>query len=415
MIGLTQNIARQIIERVGSSGSPPEWGFQFFTTGLDSYLEILEQDYLKTFIKEGGASFKMLIGTYGGGKTHFLYNIRELAWKNGYIVSYCSLSPEESPFYRMEKVYKTIVENLMYPLTPEELFSGRQKGIEAFLKVLCQDAKQRFDGEATNNETLVERLTNYAADIVAEIESVNFTRAIREAFIALTKGNNSDFEDLLQWIKVDGYDRHIHRRFGILQPIDKGQAFSAIRSLIQWIRNLRYNGLVILFDEAEQVPSLTSKQRELMLNNIRELIDECGHAAFKNIMIFYAIPNEAFFEGKSGVYEALKQRISTVFDFYNPTGVKVNLEKLGQEPEALLREIGEKLLVIYEAAFEVSLPRKRCEDAIAKIAHSAYEQRFGDIGYKRLFVQGLIKGLHFLRHEPSVQITETWAFGMVEA
>jgi hypothetical protein len=303
----------------------------------------------------------------------------------------------------------------MYPLTPEELFSGRQKGIEAFLKVLCQEAKDRFDRETTDNETLVERLTNYAADFVGEIESVNFTRAIREAFIALTKGNDSDFEDLLQWIKVDGYDRHIHRRFGILQPIDKGQAFSAIRSLIQWIRNLRYNGLVILFDEAEQVPSLTSKQRELMLNNIRELIDECGHAAFKNIMIFYAIPNEAFFEGKSGVYEALKQRISTVFDFYNPTGVKVNLEKLGQEPEALLREIGEKLLIIYETAFDVSLPRKKCEDAIANIAHAAYEQRFGDIGYKRLFVQGLIKGLHFLRHEPSAEITETWAFGMVEA
>jgi hypothetical protein len=414
MIGLTRTIARQIIERVGSSGSPPEWGFQFFTAGLDWYLEILEEDYLKTFIKEGGASFKMVVGTYGGGKTHFLYNIRELAWKNNYVVSYCSLSPEESPFYRLEKVYKSVVENLMYPLTPEELFSGREKGIEAFLKLLYEDARESFDRETTDNETLVERLTDYAADLVKGIESVNFTRAIREAFIALTEGNDTDFEDLIQWIKVEGYDRHIHRRFGILQPIDRGQAFSALRSLIQWIRNLRYNGLVILFDEAEQVPSLTSKQRELMLNNIREIIDECGHAAFKNVMIFYAIPTEAFFEGKSGVYEALKQRIATVFDFYNPTGVKINLEQLGQEPETLLKEIGRKLLLIYETAFKISLPEKKCEDAIAKIAHAAYEQRFGDIGYKRLFVQALIRGLHFLQHEPSAQITETRAFDMVQ-
>lgn len=411
---ITQPIARQIIERVGSSGCPPEWGFQFFTAGLDWYMKILEEDYLKTFIKKGGASFKMVVGTYGGGKTHFLYNIRDLAWKNNFIVSYCSLSPEESPFYRLEKVYKTVVENLMYPLTPEELLSGREKGIKAFLKFLYQDARETFGREMINNETPVERLTHYASDFVRGIESVNFTRAIREAFIALIGGNDSDFEDLIQWIKVDGYDRHVHRRFGILQPIDRGQAFSALRALIQWIRNLRYNGLVILFDEAEQVPSLTSKQRELMLNNIRELIDECGYAAFKSIMIFYAIPTEAFFEGKSGVYEALKQRISTVFDFYNPTGVKINLERLGQEPEALLKEIGEKLLLIYESAFKASLPRERCEDAIAGIAHAAYEQRFGDIGYKRLFVQGLIKGFHFLRHEPSAQITETWAFDMVQ-
>jgi hypothetical protein len=414
MLGLNQKIARQVIERVGSSGSPPEWGFQFFTSGLDWYLKILEEDYLGTFIKDGGASFKLVVGAYGGGKTHFLYNVRELAWKNNYIVSYCSLSHEESPFYRLEKVYKTVVENLMYPLTPEELLSGKQKGIKAFLKVLYQDAVEEFDRETTDNEMLVERLTHYASDFVREIESVNFTRAIREAFLALIGGNDADFEDLIQWIKVDGYDRHVHRRFGILQPIDRGQAFSALRSLIQWIRNLRYKGLVILFDEAEQVPSLTSKQRELMLSNIRELIDECGHAAFKNIMIFYAIPTEAFFEGKTGVYEALKQRISTVFDFLNPTGVKINLERLGEEPEALLKEIGEKLLVIYEAAFKATLPRKKCEEAIAGIAHAAYEQRFGDIGYKRLFVQGLIKGFHALRHEPSAQITESWGFDMVQ-
>ena len=160
MIGLTQNIARQIIERVGSSGCPPEWGFQFFTAGLDWYLKILEEDYLKTFIKDGGASFKIVVGAYGGGKTHFLYNIRELAWKNNYIVSYCSLSPEESPFYRLEKVYKSVVENLMYPLTPEELFSGREKGIEAFLKVLYQDARESFNTKTTGNEALAERLVH---------------------------------------------------------------------------------------------------------------------------------------------------------------------------------------------------------------------------------------------------------------
>ena len=413
MIGLTQSTARQIIERVGSSGAPPEWGFQFFTAGLDLYLKVLEEDYLKGFIRQGGASFKMVIGAYGGGKTHFLYSVRELAWKNNFLVSYCALSPEESPFHRLDKVYKTVVQNLMYPLTPEELFSGGHKGIEAFLNVLYQDARKSFAGKATD-EMLVKRLKDYAADFTKGIESVNFTRAVREAFISLAEGNDRDFEDLMQWIKVDGYDRHVHRRFGILQPIDKGQAFSTLRSLIQWIRNLKYNGLVILLDEAEQVPSLTSKQRELMLSNIRELIDECGHAAFKNVMIFYAIPTLAFFEGKSGVYEALKQRIATVFDFYNPTGVKINLERLEYEPEVLLKEIGRKLIHIYETAFKTSLPGEKCEDAIGKIAHAAYEQRFGDIGYKRLFVQGLVRGLHFIRHDPSAQINEPWAFDMVQ-
>ena len=48
--------ARRIVETVGSSGTPPPWGFQYFTAGLEPYLEVLEDDYFKEYLKEGGLS-----------------------------------------------------------------------------------------------------------------------------------------------------------------------------------------------------------------------------------------------------------------------------------------------------------------------------------------------------------------------
>ena len=96
--------ARRIIETVGSSGTPPEWGFQYFTSGLEPYLTVLEQDYLSSYLRQGGATFKLLVGTYGGGKTHFLYNVRALGWNHGFPVAYVTLSPEASPFHRLDKV-----------------------------------------------------------------------------------------------------------------------------------------------------------------------------------------------------------------------------------------------------------------------------------------------------------------------
>ena len=51
---LTSRQARHVIEVVGSSGTPPEWGFQFFSTGLDGYLRVIEEDYLRSFLREGG-------------------------------------------------------------------------------------------------------------------------------------------------------------------------------------------------------------------------------------------------------------------------------------------------------------------------------------------------------------------------
>jgi hypothetical protein len=397
---LNKHTARRIIETVGSFGTPPEWGFQYFTVGLDDYLRLIEEEYLKTFVKEdGGSTFKLVIGAYGGGKTHFLYNIREMAWNENFVVSYVNLSSEEAPFYRLELVYRAIVNNLMYPMTPEELLKGQEKGIEPFIINWYERQAESFQEAGLEEETLDQELTNYAGAIQRNIENVNFAKAIAQAFLFLHQDREKDFRNILQWLKLEGYDRNIHKEYGLLHPIGRSNAFSMVRSLIQWVKNIGYSGIVILFDEAEQVPSLSSKQRELMLSNLRELIDECGYASFKNVMIFYALPDEHIFEGASNVYEALKQRISSVFDFYNPSGVKIRLEEMDREPITLLEEIGNKLKTVYEEAYEHTF-NDVMSPFIQRLAHEAYERRFGDIGYIRLFVQGVIKAFHMVRKEP---------------
>src|SRR5438552_16764462 len=105
-------IARRIIEKVGSAGTPPEFGYQHFSSGLDPYLSVIENEYLGDFIRDGGSAFKMVVGIYGGGKTHFLFSVRDLAWKYGYAVSYVSLKQGESPFHRLELVYSAIAKRL---------------------------------------------------------------------------------------------------------------------------------------------------------------------------------------------------------------------------------------------------------------------------------------------------------------
>ena len=405
--------ARRIIETVGAHGAPPEWGFQFFTAGIEPYLRILEDDYLSEYVPGGGSSFKMVVGAYGGGKTHFLYSVRELAWKHDFAVSYVTLSAEESPFHRLELVYRAIIQSLMYPMEPEELFSGAERGIDAFIKSWYASARSRLQEEGLTGTELRDALAEEAARAVDEVESVNFAQAIRHMVDALSSNRDDDYLNILQWLTVQGYDRTIHKQYGILHAIDKSLAFSMIRSLVRFVRNLGYGGMAILFDEAEQVPSLSSKQRELMLSNLRELVDECGHASFKNVMVLYAIPDMGFFEGRSNVYEALKQRISTVFDFMNPTGVRIDLERVMSDPEELLVEIGSKLLTIFELAFSVTLPADKREPAIRQIARAAYAERFGDIGYKRLFVQGLVRGFHGLRAMPESRVDSEWAHGVV--
>jgi len=42
--------AKRIVQDVGSSGQPPIYGYQFFTAGIDPYLTVLDEEYLKDYI-----------------------------------------------------------------------------------------------------------------------------------------------------------------------------------------------------------------------------------------------------------------------------------------------------------------------------------------------------------------------------
>lgn len=171
-----------------------------------------------------------------------------------------------------------------------------------------------------------------------------------------------------------------------------------MRSLITWIKEIEFTGLIVLMDEAEQTPSMTTKQRETLLTNLRELIDACSKGTIGGSMIFYAVPDENFLEGRTAVYEALNQRLATVFEGeINPTGVKIDLEKLDVQPLELLTDIGIKLSKIYEIAYDIKFDDNIINQKMNEIARIAYEERYGEIGYKREFVQKAIKELNVLK------------------
>lgn len=386
MEDLKPEIAERIIKII-TQGIPPEYGFKYFTEGLEIYLSVIENEYLASYIKEGGSAFKMVIGSYGGGKTHFLYCVRDIAWKHNFVTSYVSLSPTECPFHSLDLVYKAICKNLTCPLTPEEILSGYEKGIISVLRSIfslrySQLRNQGFPEEEIYND-LVETINN--------IESISFSRAVKLALKSLLNNKENDFLDICQWLMGEGHIPRIRKEFGILQKIDKTTAPSMLRSLIQFIRAVGFSGLVILFDEAERIVSLSSKQKIQHLNNLREIIDRCGYTDFQGVMIFYAVPDENFLEGRANIYEALKQRLSTIFEEINPTGVKIVLEKIPEDPTNLLIKIGKKLKEIYQIAYKHHFDEELANKIIYQIAQDAYEERFGDIGYKRLFVQRCIK------------------------
>lgn len=404
---LDRVVARRIIESVGGSGTPPEYGFQFFTAGLDPYLSVLDEEYLATHLKDGGAVFKLVVGPYGGGKTHFLYLVRELAWTRQYAVSYVSLSPKESPFSSLDRVYAALMRGIAAPLTPQEMLRGWESGFPAFLKRWFAGRRETLMQQGVMSSDVGEHLLHEVESV--QVENVTFRRAVIQALHALLESDAPTFDSVCQWLLAEGYDARTHRPLHILQRIDPKTAPSMIRSLAQFVRQVGYTGLVILLDEAERMSSMSTRQRDSHLSNLREIIDECGHTNLQGVLLLFAVPDLTFLEGKTQIYDALNQRVATVFEDFNPSGVRIELDKIVKDARAFLLEVGAKLARVHQCAYQHTFEPAKLEETVSRIADYAYGLRFGDVGYKRAFVQSLVRGLDQLRRNGEVPDPSNWS------
>ncbi len=394
---MDKELARAIINKLGSTGTPPEFGIEAFTVGLDRLLQVVEDEYLNGILKYNLSSFKLVTGNYGGGKTHFLYAVRNRAFKHNYCVAYVSLSPVECPFDKLELVYKMVALNLTAPQETSRLATLTDKGIDAVIRHWAATWRSKEDNP--------ERLQKYLLELPVT-DSTSFFNGVKGAFSALLAEDIDGFTEAVQWLKGEEISREARARYKISERIDKSTAFRMLRSLIQWVHTIGFRGVVLLFDEAERGMSISSsRDRRRALDNLRQLVDECGNSRLPGAMFFYAVPDEnLLLEGSGPVYEALKQRLRSGFSEANPVGVRINLEELGIEPVPFLEELGRRLVALFETAYETKV--SGVERSLKLLAETAVKGFVLDVSYRRLFVVAAVEFLHQVRANPGMVLTE---------
>lgn len=403
----TQRIAKKILKPIREFGIPPQFGLELYSVGLENELRALEDEYLVDTIKNGGSTFKFVSAGFGGGKTHFTYLFRELAWRHRFVSSYVPLSPANTQFHKLLSVFRAIVKALQRPLTDiekEMIMEGKisdERGIDKLIKRWYMAKKQEY--EKIDPDTVEEKLRQYA-NTIRDMDNLYFTKVIRKAFESLIDEDTDTFENLMVWITAE-YDRTLHGNLGI-KKVDDTDTFSLMKSLAVLLRQyMGYSGLVIFFDEGERHGS-TSKDKDIQVSNLRQIIDACGDQSISGTMFFYTVPNEDEFLNPTGhAYEAIKQRLRKHFTQAHPLHPNINLENLspekGREVIDYLSRVGQKLADLFQLAEGVKFNQKNLETSITNIASSVEKRLHGEVSYKRLFVQSICEAFEILLANPS--------------
>ncbi len=397
MLEINQDTAKQIIMKLGQSGEPPEVGAIHFSAGLDSYLNTIDSEYLDGILKIGISAFKLILGDYGAGKTHFLYCLREKAWERNYIVSFVQLNPRDCQFDELENVYREIVQNMVAKPEDNSQLDVASTGLKVILEDWCNRTIEGFiRREKEHNVGFKDLMDKYLYGLKG-VESASFLQALKVYFISYANKDYNTCGLIEQWLYGEKIHKNEMHPYRIFEKIDRTTAFRMIRSLCQFVREIGYTGLTIFFDEGERQTSIASfMQRKVAFDNIRQIIDECGNSRLPGAFFCYAVPPSFLEQTKQ--YPALSQRLSSSINFslYNPSGVIINLEKLDLSDQDLLMEIGKKLWNIYKIAYPNDVADLLAYKNISILAEEVYNQTL-DVNCRRIFVKTLIEMLHSLR------------------
>src|SRR6266511_5711254 len=404
-------LARQIIETLGQSGTPLSKGVSYYNVGNESLLNAIDSHYLGSYLADGGAVFKLVVGDYGSGKSHFLYCVRDRAWERNFAVSKVDLSPKESPYDDQRRVYAAVASSIIWHELGD--LGEDERGLSRFLegtlrRIVTPHGLDLADAGAAEPPDLRALLQTLET---TQVDSLSFHKAIQGYLNALLRGQEIRQESLGRWLQgeeVSPEDMRDLRSIGVTEKINKNNAFKMLRSLCQVVRALGYNGLTLLFDEGDRMLSVGGRSEKVATDNLREVIDRCRED-LPGTMFMYAVP-PAFIHDIVPKYPALQQRVQAphYFSRSNPFSPQISLDHLDVPDDELLRQIGYRLLPIFEVAYNVGLDPDAQAANIAVLSEAALNSYLA-ISHRRLFIKALVTEWYRQKEEGQRAITPEYA------
>lgn len=250
---LTQQEALLIVNSL-RKGVPPPVDVTNFSVGRKNLIDRLTKDLQA--VGQGSSRVRFMNADYGYGKTHSLYLLRDITFKQGFVVSIVTLSQNSCPIHDFMVVFHRIMWNLR---TQGE---RNKPAIENVLDRWLQSIREK--GEERARQIIKGLPDDFKSALHAYHESISPLRPDEGKRLLVLKylsGERVYLRDL--------------RSIGINIRIDSSNALTMLGHMASLFRNLNYRGICILFDEADPIHSFARfEHQDRAYNNLFQIIQQ---------------------------------------------------------------------------------------------------------------------------------------------
>ncbi len=235
-------------------GVPPLLDVTCFNVGRNNLISKFTKD-LKT-VSKGSSIVRFMNADYGYGKTHSLYLLRDIAFNLGFVVSIVTLSKGSCPIHDFMAVYNRIIWNLR---TQDE---RNKRAIENVLDRWLQTIREKGEERAIK---LIKPLSDdLKSALHAYYESVS-----------PLKPNEKKRTLVIKYLSAESVYLRDLSTIGIKNRIETFNALTMLGQMALLFNNLNYQGIAILFDEADPIHSFArDEHQDEAYNNLFKIINE---------------------------------------------------------------------------------------------------------------------------------------------
>ncbi|HEY3998012.1 MAG TPA: BREX system ATP-binding domain-containing protein [Candidatus Xenobia bacterium] len=288
---------------------------------LGEWLNLLEVEYLKDYVREGGSATKFVVLNDPGTVLRLLSDTRQRAEGAGYLVA--SIDAAVVKVQLLHQLFHSVARQIPWEVLSRNVVQRAYQ--EAGMKIHGSDL--RIDAVAASNgvapqflrsemRRALEAVLNRRSDMSKDFRYAMLWLCLQQ--IAPLPGN--DAESLLQWLKGDLRLISTLKRLLIFHKIDRHNARAMLSSLAAWCRMGGYSGLLLQLDLRQlAVPRRQETDPDTVFYGtpalmdafevLRQLIDSTDD--LPGMLTLVVMPDELIHDEKRGVkvYKALYERI----------------------------------------------------------------------------------------------------------
>jgi len=382
---LSKGQARKILRSLRTGSVPSEYARdmfvghdRWFTHAVEEMMDVAEDNHF---------SARFVRAKYGGGKTHFLKCLEEVARENGWVTSFVTLRPNEVELDRFSTVAVDIANKLLLP--------NGERGLSSLLEISLSKIAESCGykrGSASSIRKSFEATQEKINTLCNQFNlSFDFRLALRTIMLAHIDRDEFLFHQIARWMAggeeklvLDPKRLELHSGTHAtpipIKALGLGSADEHLRLLallVQWAGN---RGFLLTIDEVELVASMPVRRRKNAFQTLRALIDQTDPNRHPVSTCMFLAATPAMFEDPDMFpsYKALQDRIESLpsvidngkINFLAPV---IDLDSTELNREELLL-IAENILSIHNRAGGSSTSglRKQLRRLVEAVVSTSY-------------------------------------------